>query len=241
MPPMKLAIMQPYFFPYLGYFELIGLSDTWIVFDTVKYKPKSWMNRNRILHPTKGWQYVTAPVERAGGGDLISEIRVVDAPAAMHRLLGQIDHYRVNRAPFFAPIRELIQRSFDLPAPVGLSDLCVNVLAQTCAYIGLEFRPRRLSQMDLPLPPITYPGQWAPEISSVLNADVYINAPGGRAIFREEDFAARGMKLEFLRPNPFHYPTPGYDFVENLSIIDVLMWNPPETVRARLAQAIAEP
>ena len=238
---MKLAIMQPYFFPYLGYFELIQLSDAWIVFDTVKYNPKSWMNRNRILHPTKGWQYITAPVDRAAGAELISEMRIVDAPAALQRMLGQIDHYRLRRAPFFGPVRGLIERAFDLPEPVGLRDLCVRTLKETCVYLGLEFRPQSLLAMDLTLSPITHAGQWALEISSAVRADVYINAPGGRDLFHREDFAARGIELQFLKPDPFHYPMAGHEFVENLSIIDVLMWNSPEAVLDRLGKAAVEP
>ncbi len=238
---MKLAIMQPYFFPYLGYFELIQLSDAWIVFDTVKYNPKSWMNRNRILHPTRGWQYVTAPVDRASGGELLCEMQLIDPAAAMQRLLGQIDHYRVHRAPFFGAVRSLIERSFDLASPVSLRDLCVRALAETCAHVGLDFRPQSLSSMDLPLPTISHAGQWALEISSAMKADIYINAPGGRDLFLPEEFAARGIELQFLQPNPFRYATPGYDFVENLSIIDVLMWTAPEVVRARLAKASVQP
>lgn len=238
---MKLAIMQPYFFPYLGYFELIQLSERWIVFDTVKYNPKSWMNRNRILHPSQGWQYVSAPVDRAAGSGVIRDMRVVEPHAAMQRILGQIDHYRAKRAPFFAPVRKLIEQAFDLAGPVGLTELCVASLAGTCAYLGLEFAPRRMSELGLDLPPISHAGQWALEISAALGADVYINAPGGRDLFDPQAFAGRGIELRFLKPDPFHYPTPGYEFVENLSILDVLMWNSPETVRERLSRAAAEP
>ncbi len=116
----------------------------------------------------------------------------------------------------------------------------MNALTRICAYLGLEFQPRFLSQMDVALPPITHAGQWAAEISHALDAEVYINAPGGRGIFRQEEFDAYGIELKFLKPDPFHYATSGYDFVENLSIIDVLMWNSPEAVRERLGRAVAE-
>ena len=70
--------MQPYFFPYLGYFELIARTDRWVVLDTVQYNRKSWMNRNRILHPNNGWQYINAPVHHAPRGTLIEKVFVQD-------------------------------------------------------------------------------------------------------------------------------------------------------------------
>ena len=234
---MKLALMQPYFFPYLGYFELIQLVDVWVVFDTVKYTPQSWMTRNRLLHPDGGWQYIRVPVKRPGAGEMLEDIALVDAPDALRRMVRQIDHYRARGAPFFGPVRELIERTF-AHAPSGLLvDLCLAGLVETCAYLGMPFEPRRLSQMGLRLPPISHAGGWGPEISSVLGADVYINAPGGRDLFQPGEFTARGIELLFLEPDVFRYATPGYDFVENLSIIDVLMWNAPEAVRDRLARA----
>ena len=59
---MRLGIMQPYFFPYLGHFSLIAAADEWVVFDVTQYTPSSWMNRNRILHPVRGWKWLTVPL-----------------------------------------------------------------------------------------------------------------------------------------------------------------------------------
>ncbi|HEX4098648.1 MAG TPA: WbqC family protein [Caulobacteraceae bacterium] len=238
---MRLGIMQPYFFPYLGYFELIQLSDDWVVFETVKYKPKSWMNRNRILHPRSGWQYVSTPIEKHTESGLIKDARQVDPGAARERILGQIDHYRLKRAPYFDQVRELIERSFARAGSSLLADVNVSSLEEVCAYLDLEFRPRRLSEMGLDIPPIEHAGQWAVEISDLLGAPIYINAPGGRGIFHPEEFAARGIELLFLVPRPMRYATPGYEFVENLSILDVMMWNAPERIREHVAGAALAP
>ena len=94
--------MQPYFFPYLGYFELIARVDRWVVFDVVQYNAKSWMNRNRILHPKEGWQYITVPVEKAPRGTLIRDIRVKDMVDSRERVLGQMVHYK-KKAPLLSP------------------------------------------------------------------------------------------------------------------------------------------
>ena len=108
---MKLGIMQPYFFPYIGYYDLMDRSDKWVVFDIVKYRPRSWMNRNRILHPSQGWQYVSVPVHRPSSQAKIDEVTVIDKAQACQRILGQLDHYQ-GRAPFFSEVTSLVRETF---------------------------------------------------------------------------------------------------------------------------------
>ena len=73
---MILGIMQAYFFPYLGYFDLINCSDKWIVFDTVQYIRHGWVNRNRILHPTEGWQYIIVPIRKSKREAVLSSVEI---------------------------------------------------------------------------------------------------------------------------------------------------------------------
>jgi len=231
---MILGAMQPYFFPYLGYFDLINRSDRWVVFDVVKYAPRSWMNRNRILHPTTGWQYVGVPVDRRTEGNRLDAVRVIDGQAARRKMLGQIEHYRRGRAPHYEAVRGLIEDSFRGFDQGLLRDLNVAGLAATCAYLGIRFDPVILSQSDIVLPPIDHAGQWALEISTALGADHYVNPPNGRGLFDAAAFAARGIRLSFTDVADFRYACGRYDFVERLSILDVLMWNTPQAVRGYL-------
>jgi hypothetical protein len=226
--------MQPYLFPYLGHFDLINRCDRWVVFDVVKYAPRSWMNRNRILHPTEGWQYVTVPVDRHAGGGAIKDIVLSDKDAARRRILGQLDHYRWNGAPFFGAVSRLVDASFAATETDRLRDLNVAGLREACRYLGIRFDYAVLSDLNLPLPPILHPGQWALEIAKALGAGVYVNPPAGRALFREEEFRAAGIALGFTEPFAFDYPTGPYQHVPDLSILDVLMWNAPEAVKAVL-------
>ena len=83
---MKLGLMQPYFFPYLGYFDLIYSSDRWIVFDTVQYIRRGWINRNRILHPEEGWQYIIVPRKKHGTQTAIKDVEVSTAPKWPRRI-----------------------------------------------------------------------------------------------------------------------------------------------------------
>src|ERR1700752_1667989 len=95
---MRLGLMQPYFFPYLGYFDLINCSDRWIVFDTVQYIRRGWMNRNRILHPEKGWQYINVPIKRTSRDIPIFEAETTEPGPWQSRIIGQLNHDR-KKAP----------------------------------------------------------------------------------------------------------------------------------------------
>ncbi len=237
---LKLGAMQPYFFPYLGYFDLINRTDRWVVFDVVEYHAKSWMNRNRILHPKDGWQYITVPVDKHTQGNAIKDVVVIDKDAARTRILGQITHYRQSRAPHYTPVRDLIDRAFAQTETNLLVDLNVQTLAVCCAYLGMRFDPIVLSRSDLVLPPVHHAGGWALELSTAVGATEYINPPAGREIFLEEEFAERGITLTFTDLIDYRYSTGSYPFVERLSIIDVLMWNDPLAVKAFLDERLQQ-
>lgn len=224
--------MQPYFFPYIGYFELIARTDRWIVFDSVQYNPKSWMNRNRILHPNEGWQYVTVPVVKTPHGTAISEMRIKDGPAALQRVLGQIDHYR-KRAPFFPQVRQLLESAFAI-ASDRLVDLNVSALKVVCDYLGIDFRCSLYSKEHFDLADVEHPGQWALKIARSVGALEYLNPPGGKALFRQDEWDAAGIRLSFTEMPDLRYDCSPYSFIENLSIVDVLMWCEPATVAQAL-------
>lgn len=228
---MMLGIMQPYFFPYLGYFNVINQTDHWLVFDVVQYTPRRWINRNRILHPGGDWSYINVPLQKFSYGSLISEIFVKDGSAACQRILGQLSHYQ-GKAPNYRAVTELVREVFSSPTSEGLVDLLVRSMRAICAYLSIPFNYEICSEMGLDLKGIEHPGQWALEISSQLGAQHYINPPAGRDIFSEEAFSQRGIGLHFAEIPALEYECPPYQFIENLSIIDVLMWNKAADVKA---------
>ncbi len=228
---MILGIMQPYFFPYSGYFELIAKSDRWIVFDIVQYNPKSWMNRNRILRPDTGWQYINVPVRKTEKGTAIHDIRVIKKSVALAKIKGQLRHYK-KHAPYYNQVVELIQRSFDTTTSERLADLNIATLSTVCDYLNIRFDHARVSMLDLDLAGINDPGHWALAICQQLGATAYINPPGGRTLFNTDDWSACGIDLQILEPANFEYDCRPYQYVPNLSIIDVLMWNEPVVVKA---------
>ncbi|MCJ8176695.1 WbqC family protein [Pseudomonas viridiflava] len=226
-----LGIMQPYFFPYIGYFQLIAAVERGLVFDIVKYKRKSWMNRNRVLDGYGGWQYIKVPVS-ARDGTLIKDATITDCSAAHTRIRNQLEHYRC-KAPYFRQVMQLIDLTFDSPDITHISDLNTRSLKVVCDYLGLPFNWKTCSEMKFDLPVIEHAGQWALEISTLMEARQYINATGGRDIFVSGEWQERGIELRFLEPSSLSYNVVApFDFIENLSILDVLMWNDPETVLA---------
>lgn len=215
--------MQPYPFPYIGYFELMTRVDRWIAFDIVQYNRRSWMNRNRILHPTEGWQYFCIPVEKAPHGTPLSAIRLADARAAERRLLAQLEHYR-RHAPHFRLVIDLVRDAFARPGTDTLVGFNLASLTATAERLEIPFTPERCSQLDLELDGVDHPGQWALLISTQLGANAYLNPPGGRAIFRPDEWKAAGIALAFAEMNELHYDCRPYTFEPHLSILDVLMW-----------------
>jgi hypothetical protein len=229
---MKLGIMQPYFFPYLGYFALIHATDLWVVFDTPQYIRHGWVNRNRILHPTHGWQYIIAPIKRHERETPISRIETAPPDEWRPRILGQLMHYKQN-APFFRRTLALVEECLAGEDP-SLARRNMRILGLVCAHLGIAWRHEVFSTMNLDVGEITAPGDWALRISERLGATEYLNPPGGTDLFEPARFTERGITLTIQAPFKFTYATPGYTFEAGLSVIDALMWNTPEAIKARL-------
>jgi hypothetical protein len=230
---LTLGIMQPYFFPYLGHFSLIAAVDEWIVFDVTQYTPKTWMNRNRMLHPKAGWQYITVPLANSSISIKTREARVLNLAAAKENILGKLSHYR-KKARHFDAVKSLIDETFDRAADDSLVHLNVRGLDAVCRYLDIPFRRRICSELDLTLSPELGPGGWAPQICGQVGATRYVNPASGEDIFDPREFAQRGVSLCFAQAKEFSYSVAPYQFQPNLSILDVLMWNPPGVV----AQAV---
>lgn len=226
---LKLGIMQPYFFPYFGHFALIAAVDRWVVFDIVQYTPKTWINRNRILHPQHGWQYITVPLANSSISTKIVDARVLDLQKARDAVIGKMTHYR-KQAPFYQQVVSLVKGVFDAATDDSL--VCLNVLSlkAVCDYLEIPFDPIICSEAAIPFPKEMGPGDWALEIASHMHASAYVNPIGGRRLFNASAFAQRNIALLFSETKTFTYDTRHYQFEPDLSIIDVLMWNHSQDV-----------
>ena len=234
---MKLGFMQPYFLPYLGYFDLIRQTDEWVFFDSAQYirrqgTQRGWVNRNRVLKQGGGWAYITVPVQHAPLHTPINRIILDNTQAWSARILAQFDVIR-KAAPFHEPIRTILANAIGESFP-SIAELNTRLISDCCSYLGIPFHARRVSELSFDSAMVEEPGDWALHLCKALGADCYLNPPGGRDLYDPVKFVDHGIRLEIQSFRPIIYATPGFEFVENLSILDVLAWNEPCTVLEHL-------
>jgi hypothetical protein len=229
---MKLAIMQPYFFPYIGYFSLMAYADEFILFDTVQYDRKGWMNRNRVLKPKEGWQYIRAGVVKPSFRAKIKDVEIWPENEWKDTLLRQLEHYK-DRAPHYETTVALIEAGLSKPV-TSLTELNKNTLSVVRDYLDITCPINIFSEMDLNLTGATHPGQWALRISEAVGTDEYVNPPGGKDIFDPEDFKNAGIKLTFLKNELTEYNQYRVNFENGLSIIDILMFCDVDAIKNML-------
>lgn len=229
---MMLGVMQPYFFPYLGYFDLINRSNRWIVFDTPQYMREGWVNRNRILHSREGWQYIIVPLKKHSRETPINRVEAVEFPDWRRTIVNQFTHYR-GRAPFY---RETIDLLEDCLADheQNLSSLNVKCLGKVCHYLDIPWEPEIFSEMHLSLGPIEEAADWALRIAEAAGASVYINPPGGAALYDAGRFARHGIRLCLQEDFNFVYECAGYTCLPKMSVLDALMWASPIDIKSHL-------
>lgn len=236
---MRLGMMQPYFFPYVGYFSLIHATDSWVVFDTAQYMRRAWVNRNRVLcDGSEPWKYVRIPVVHVPRETSILETHIDQSQGWSESLIAQLQVYRLRRAPNYSTIVDWLQACLNEAAAEcsdRLSDWLVHLLQATCLYIELPFHYQLFSQMALTLPSEMSPGDWALEVSKATGAATYVNAPGGQDLFCQKDFDTAGIRLQILQPQLTPYHQGRSEFIPGLSILDLLMWNSPAEVRQLVA------
>jgi hypothetical protein len=217
-------MMQPYFFPYLGYFALIAATDEWVVFDTAQYIRRGWVNRNRVLSSGKdGWKYIRIPVEKSSQLTRICEMKTASSSVLFTNVVNSLDDYRCWETPFYDETRQLLEACLTASSD-DLTDCLVRCLTQTCEHLQIPFAPRLYSTLDITQPADPQPGDWALQTALQLGATEYLNPPGGRDLFDPTAFHNAGIHLTFLEHKLPRYQQRA-EFIAGLSIIDVLMWN----------------
>lgn len=231
---MKLAIMQPYFFPYIGYFQLIQSVDHFVFFDTPQYEKRGWMNRNRIINPKEGFTYITVPTEKAPQNTPLNKIRIDDTQDWRERIEGQLNVYK-KRATFYSEVMELVESVLKQPEE-SLFALNIYSIQKTCEFLELPFSPDIFSKMNLFVRDECEPDEWALNITKAMGYDVYVNAPGGASFFDRGKYTQAGIELRFIQPKLTPYVQKIGRFESGLSILDVMMFNPKDKVREMLQE-----
>lgn len=230
---MKLGIMQPYFFPYIGYISLIKNTDEFILFDTVQFIKHGWIERNRILKPGGDWQYIAVPLEKHSRDTKIIDIKIKNTEDWKSKILSQLVHYK-KRAPYYNETIKVIERALDIETD-SITELNKYVLETVCEYIGFTPIIKIFSEMNLEIERVNAPDEWALNICRALgNVSEYWNPPGGVEFFDEQKYVDAGITLRFQSVNIEPYiQRIGY-FEPGLSIIDVMMFNTPEEINKML-------
>lgn len=229
----RVAIMQPYFFPYLGYFSLIKHTDRFILFDPVQFIRHGWIERNRVLKQGGGWLYIRVPLQPHSRGTLIRDIRIDNRRAWGRSILSQLEVYR-RVAPHYHAVVDLVADVLAVDHEDIIS-LDRAALEAVCTYLGMPRTFDVFSELDLALVPVTAPDEWALNTCLALgNVGEYWNPPGGREFFDAAKYARAGIDLRFLSVNLCEYAQGRDGFEAGLSILDVMMFNHPHRILGML-------
>lgn len=228
---MKISIMQPYVFPYIGYFQMIHAVDLFVLYDDVQYTKKGWINRNRILLNGSAHTF-TIPCLNPSQNKLIKDISVDWSSKETRKLCVTIEAaYR--KAPYFEEVYPLVAGVLQDKARETIADLATESIMQVCSYLGISTPIKRSSQANYANAELRREDRLV-DIVQKENGKEYINAIGGRALYNKGSFARQGIQLHFIQSMPVSYPQPNGEFVPWLSIIDVLMFNDKSKVAAYL-------
>ena len=227
---MTLGIMQPYLLPYIGYWQLLAAVDRFVLYDNIKYTKQGWINRNRFLRNGTD-AFFTLPLKK--GSDSLNIVERTLADDFDPR--GMLNPLRVayRRAPFFDeafPVVEAIVTA----APRNLFQYLFESIAAIASY--LDIRTPITVSSTVPIDHGLKADQKVLALCRALGAETYVNSIGGRELYSVGAFADQGVRLAFLQPRAVVYPQFGAPFVPNLSIVDVMMFNSRDAVKALLRE-----
>ena len=227
---MQLAIMQPYFFPYLGYFQLINAVDTLVVYDNIQFTKKGFIKRNYFLQNRKPTVF-TIPIKK-DSCRLDIEQRVVCETFNRRKLLNQIkDAYK--NAPYYEPTYNLFKQAI-LYDETNLFLFILNSILQVCNY--LEIETKFVVSSTINIDHTLRSQEKVIAICKQLSTDTYINPIGGIDLYNKDAFQKENIRLKFLKMKNIQYNQFNHPFVPNLSILDVMMFNSKPAIKHLLSQ-----
>lgn len=219
---MKVGIMQPYFMPYIGYWQLIYAVDKFVLLDDVNYIMRGYINRNSILLDRKPYKF-TIPIRKASQNKLILDTKLNFSIENKRKFLRTICS-AYKKAPYFSEVMPLVEEIIEYPED-DLTIYIFNSIKVILDYLNVK-KSIYISSM-LPKKQGLKAEERIIEICKVISADVYINPHGGKKLYVREHFEREGIELYFLevKENRICYDQGIKEFKKNLSIIDILMFN----------------
>lgn len=226
---MLIGIMQPYFIPYIGYFQLINAVDIYVIYDDVNYIKGGYVNRNSILIEGKA-KYINVELKKASQNKHINEIEITNNMEHNKKLLKTIER-NYKKAPYYEVVykifSDILNREYS-----SLADINVFSIKVICEYLNVSTRIVLSSEIDKNND--LRAQDKIIDICKRLGADKYYNAIGGRKLYDVDEFLKNNIELRFIKSRDITYKQFDNKFVSNLSILDVMMFNSPEKIKEYL-------
>ena len=226
---MKIGIMQPYFVPYLGYFQLINAVDKYVIYDDVHYIKGGWINRNRILingNPS----YFNVPLIGASPNKLINEIEVSNEDVLIQKNLRMLEG-AYKKAPYFNDVYELM-KDILCSGKTNLAEYLTYSIKKICEY--LDINTEIVISSELNKDNSLRGKEKVVAIVKELGGTTYYNAIGGQELYSFDYFKENGLELGFIKTNLVEYKQYNNEFQPYLSIVDIMMFNSKEEVKKML-------
>jgi hypothetical protein len=228
----SVVLMQPYFFPYIGYYSLIDKADIFVVCDEVQYIRQGWMNRNRILNCNTEFSYICIPVKKAPQKTTIKDIRINQELPWKTKFRQDLMRYS-NHGHYYKEVMEVMEDCLAYETD-SLTDFHVHSIKQVMAYVGIEGHVEILSNMNLKLPEIQSADEWGLYVTIALGGKTYYNPPGGMNFYNPEKYAAHGVEILFVINKLAPYKQGLDHFVAGMSMIDAMMFLSPSEIREQV-------
>lgn len=226
---MKIGIMQPYFFPYIGYFQLISSVDKFLLYDNINFIKNGWISRNRILEINREPVYFYVPLKGKSSFKKINEIKINEDLAWREKILKFI-YFNYRRSLYFNEVYNFLERCFSffednigdynkflIKYLIEYLDIDTELIFDNSKYYNFEYEISNLIEdKNKKMERIIY-------ICNLEKADTYINPIGGVNVYNKNYFKKQGIDLFFIKTHEYYYKQNSYKFFKNLSIIDVLM------------------
>jgi len=218
--------MQPYFLPYIGYWQLINAVDIYVIYDDVNYIKRGWINRNNILVNDEPYLF-TLSLSKASQNKLINEIEIEGDQTKLIKTFQSV----YKKAPFFNDVSGILEQIFDY-RDMNLARFVGNSILIIADYLGLKTAFMYSSEINKDN---SLKGQdKIIEICKILKTTDYYNAIGGTMLYNQSDFEASGIQLHFMKSQSIAYKQFNNLFVPYLSILDIMMFNSAEQIKTIL-------
>lgn len=223
---MTTAIMQPYSFPYLGYFQMVNAADIFVFYDDVQFIKGGWINRNRIIIANT-LKYFTIPLIKASPNKNICEI-YIDVNSKEYKNILKTIEQAYKKAPYFYDTFQVLENIFNQNNDL-ISTFAIDSVKQIAAYLNISTK-FLTSSVDFNDTHGLERTKRLMQICKKINTDNYINAPGGKELYSKSSFASEGINLHFIKTELPSYKQNIDEFAAGLSIIDILMFNSREEI-----------